>query len=245
MACQDHRTEQPWVEAGAVPSGAGQAVVGVDALGRDPEPLEGGLLGGEVLPVGRAAGVADRDRGHGGRARTLGVPSAAKSSYHVTETGGTVTRAAAPGPGPDRPLAGPLADGAGSRRREAAMTLERRTASLAGRGEEGQARAMARFAVLRPHLEEGVPLARAAGEAGVPPRTAQRWLARYRRDGLAGLARPVRSDAGAHRAPPEPVALVEGSGLKRPPASAPARPPRAPGVAPAGGRRAPPPRTGP
>src|SRR4051812_10238365 len=40
------------------------------------------------------------------------------------------------------------------------MTAERRTASLAGRGGEGQARAMARFAVLRPHLEEGVALAR-------------------------------------------------------------------------------------
>ena len=119
------------------------------------------------------------------------------------------------------------------------MTLERRTASLAGRGEEGQARAMARFAVLRPHLEEGVPLARAAGEAGVPMRTAQRWLARYRRDGLAGLARPVRSDAGAHRAPSELVALVEGSGLKRPRSSAAAVHRRVRDVATARGWRAP------
>ena len=119
------------------------------------------------------------------------------------------------------------------------MTLERRTASLAGRGEEGQARAMARFAVLRPHLEEGVPLARAAGEAGVPLRTAQRWLARYRRDGLAGLARPVRSDAGAHRAPSELVALVEGLGLKRPRSSAAAIHRRVRDVATARGWRAP------
>jgi putative transposase len=37
-----------------------------------------------------------------------------------------------------------------------------------------------RFVMLRPHLDEGVPLARAATEAGVPLRTAQRWLARYR-----------------------------------------------------------------
>ena len=119
------------------------------------------------------------------------------------------------------------------------MTLETRTASLAGRGEEGRARAMARFAVLRPHLEEGVPLARAAGEAGVPPRTAQRWLARYRRDGLAGLARPVRSDAGAHRAPSELVALVEGLGLKRPRSSAAAIHRRVRDVATARGWRAP------
>jgi len=40
--------------------------------------------------------------------------------------------------------------------------------------------AMARFAVLRPHLEDGVPLARAASDAGVAVRTTQQWLARYR-----------------------------------------------------------------
>ena len=78
------------------------------------------------------------------------------------------------------------------------MARERPTASFATLTEEGQAQAMARFAVLRPHLEDGVPLARAADAAGVPLRTAQRWLARYRRDGLAGLARlaaamPVRA----------------------------------------------------
>jgi putative transposase len=100
------------------------------------------------------------------------------------------------------------------------MARERTTASLAALDEEGRARVMARFAVLRPHLEEGVPLTRAAGQAGVSPRTAQRWLARYHRDGLAGLARSVRGDAGAHRAPPELVALIEGLGLKRPRSSA-------------------------
>jgi len=42
--------------------------------------------------------------------------------------------------------------------------------------------------VLRPHLEDGVPLAQVAREAGVPERTAQRRLARYREGGLAGLA---------------------------------------------------------
>ena len=120
------------------------------------------------------------------------------------------------------------------------MALERRTASLARPGRGGaSAQAMARFAVLRPHLEEGVPLARAAGEAGVPLRTAQRWLARYRRDGLAGLARPVRSDAGAHRSPADLVALVEGLGLKRPRSSAAAIHRRVRDVAAAQGWRAP------
>jgi putative transposase len=100
------------------------------------------------------------------------------------------------------------------------MARERTTASLAALGEGGQARAMARFAVLRPHLEDGVPLTRAATEAGVPLRTAQRWLARYRRDGLAGLARHPRSDAGGCRSPADLVALVAGLGLKRPRSSA-------------------------
>ena len=79
---------------------------------------------------------------------------------------------------------------------------------------------MKRFAVLQPHLDEDVPLARAARQAGVPIRTAERWLARYRQRGLAGLARPVRSDAAVHRLPADLVALIEGMGLKKPRASA-------------------------
>jgi putative transposase len=66
---------------------------------------------------------------------------------------------------------------------------------------------MERFAVLQPHLEADVPLARAARHAGVPVRTAERWLARYRQRGLAGLARPVRSDAAVRRLPADLVAL--------------------------------------
>ncbi len=86
--------------------------------------------------------------------------------------------------------------------------------------EDRRREAMARLAVLRPALEEEVPLARAAAEAGVPLRTAQRWLARYRRDGMQALARPVRRDAGRRRLRPELVALVEGLGLQRPRRSA-------------------------
>jgi len=80
--------------------------------------------------------------------------------------------------------------------------------------------AMERFAVLQPHREEDVPLARAARQAGVPVRTAERWLARYRQRGLAGLARPVRRDAAVHRLPAALVALIAGLGLKKPRASA-------------------------
>ncbi|WP_234330431.1 Mu transposase C-terminal domain-containing protein [Streptomyces acidiscabies] len=77
-------------------------------------------------------------------------------------------------------------------------------------------RAMSRFAALRPHLEDGVPLARAAAEAGVACRTAQRWAAAYRDRGLAGLVRARRSDAGHRRVPEELRHLVEGLALRRP-----------------------------
>lgn len=83
-----------------------------------------------------------------------------------------------------------------------------------------QAEAMARFAVLRPHLEDGVPLTRAAAEAEVPIRTVRRWLARYRRDGLVGLTRGTRADRGCRRLPDELVRAVEGMALARPPPSA-------------------------
>jgi putative transposase len=49
--------------------------------------------------------------------------------------------------------------------------------------------AMERFAILRPHLEDGAPLPEVAASAGIPLRTAERWLARYRADGITGLAR--------------------------------------------------------
>ncbi|MBM0236156.1 helix-turn-helix domain-containing protein [Micromonospora sp. ATA32] len=51
---------------------------------------------------------------------------------------------------------------------------------LAELPEAARAQALHRWRVLRPHLEDGVPLPRAAGEAGVVLRTAQRWLTRYR-----------------------------------------------------------------
>jgi putative transposase len=75
---------------------------------------------------------------------------------------------------------------------------------------------MACFEVLRPHLEAGVPLARAARAAGVSQRTARRWLAAYRRDGLVGLARRPRADRGRRRLPSELLLLIEGLALRRP-----------------------------
>ena len=47
-----------------------------------------------------------------------------------------------------------------------------------------RAHAMARFAFLRRHVEDGVPLATLAHQEGVPIRTARRWLSRYRQTAL-------------------------------------------------------------
>jgi putative transposase len=46
--------------------------------------------------------------------------------------------------------------------------------------------AMDRWALLRPHIEDGVALTEIARQDGVPLRTAQRWLAHYREYGLVG-----------------------------------------------------------
>ena len=100
------------------------------------------------------------------------------------------------------------------------MAQEEAAAPCAAQDEQQREQAMARFAMLRPHLEDGVPLTCAANAAGIPVRTAGRWLARYRQSGVTGLARPTRRDAGTHRSPADLVALIEGMALKRPRSSA-------------------------
>ncbi|SQD97377.1 MULTISPECIES: helix-turn-helix domain-containing protein [unclassified Parafrankia] len=91
---------------------------------------------------------------------------------------------------------------------------------LAELPEAARAEALRRWRVLRPYLEDGVPLPRAAGDAGVRLRTAERWLARYRTDGLAGLVRSARSDRGTRRLPNELRLLIEGLALRPPGSSA-------------------------
>jgi putative transposase len=82
--------------------------------------------------------------------------------------------------------------------------------SASGLTEDQRKLAMERFAVLQPHLENDVPLTSAARHGEISIRTAERWLARYRQDGLAGLVRATRSDADAHRLPADLVAVIEG-----------------------------------
>jgi putative transposase len=80
---------------------------------------------------------------------------------------------------------------------------------LAGLTEEQRDEALARWQVLRPHIEDGVPLTRLAGHGGVAARTLQRWAARYRADGLARLpaaSEPTVQPGGLFHGPPRPQA---------------------------------------
>ena len=56
--------------------------------------------------------------------------------------------------------------------------------------------AMERYRMIEPYLEGARTLASIATEADITLRTAQRWVERYRRDGLASLARRERVDEG-------------------------------------------------
>jgi putative transposase len=72
--------------------------------------------------------------------------------------------------------------------------------------------------MLQPCVEHDVPLSHVARHHGIPLRTAQRWLARYRRDGFVGLARRERRDRGhPHGLPPELTQMFEGLALRHPP----------------------------
>jgi putative transposase len=87
--------------------------------------------------------------------------------------------------------------------------------------DEARTRALARFRLLQPCVEDGVPLARLARQQGMALRTAQRWLQRYRQHGLAGLVRQTRADRGHHRRlTPELQQLIEGLALRTPPPTA-------------------------
>ncbi len=89
---------------------------------------------------------------------------------------------------------------------------------LSGLPESVRKLALDRFRLLQPHLEQNQPLRPIAIEAGIPYRTAQRWVTRFQRFGLAGLVRKKRTDAGVRRAVPIKIkAAIEGLALQKPP----------------------------
>lgn len=83
-----------------------------------------------------------------------------------------------------------------------------------------RAQALAHFAQLRPHLEEGVPLTALARQLNVPLRTLQYRLHAYHAYGMVGLCRPRRANPAPRRTAAELVQLIEGLALRNPPPSA-------------------------
>jgi putative transposase len=92
--------------------------------------------------------------------------------------------------------------------------------ALTALNEADRAEAHRRWLILRAHLDDGVALSQVAAETGIRHRTLQRWLARYRNTGLAGLARTPRADRGRSRFPEPLRLLIEGLALRKPAASA-------------------------
>jgi putative transposase len=89
---------------------------------------------------------------------------------------------------------------------------------LASLQESAREIALERFRIIQPCLEEDRSLSVIARKAGIPYRTIHRWLTRYRRFGLAALARKVREDRGKRRAlSPQLLEVAEALALEVPP----------------------------
>lgn len=89
---------------------------------------------------------------------------------------------------------------------------------LAGLPEEARKLALDRFHLLQPHLEHDRPLKAVATAAGIPFRTAQRWVSLYRQFGLSALVRKRRADTGQHcEISARLKEAIEGIALQKPP----------------------------
>lgn len=89
---------------------------------------------------------------------------------------------------------------------------------LAELAEDARNLALDRFRLIQPYLEQNQPLQSVADAAGVPYRTAQRWVAQYRLFGLVALARKRREDRGGRRVVSAKLKeVIEGLALQKPP----------------------------
>jgi putative transposase len=97
----------------------------------------------------------------------------------------------------------------------------RRSLHLTDLSEVSRDLAHERYQLLRPALEEGVRVTDLAHARGLPLRSVQRWVARYRQKGLVGLVRSPRADRDRHRRlSAEGQRLIEGLALRKPPPTA-------------------------
>src|SRR6266568_1629789 len=95
--------------------------------------------------------------------------------------------------------------------------MAQHTEQLTGLTETQRSEALKRFYIIRPFLEESIPLTRIADGQKLKVRTLRRWVQRYRSGGLAGLVRPMRKDQGQRRAVNTQLQqLIEGLALQKP-----------------------------
>lgn len=74
-----------------------------------------------------------------------------------------------------------------------------------------------RYHKILPHLTQGIPVARLAHDEDIPVRTMWRWVNKFQRSGLSGLARKPRVDCGFRRRVPRAMqSLIEGLLLEKP-----------------------------
>ncbi|HEY6410232.1 MAG TPA: helix-turn-helix domain-containing protein [Ktedonobacteraceae bacterium] len=92
--------------------------------------------------------------------------------------------------------------------------MTEQTSPLTALSEAKRTQAYARFAFLRPALEEGVSQAQIVRTHQMALSTVQRWIKRYREQRLARLAHAARSDRGKRRGLAlDVVKLIEGLAL--------------------------------
>jgi putative transposase len=89
--------------------------------------------------------------------------------------------------------------------------------SLVTLTEAQRAQALEHFRLIRPFLEDGVPLTDIAAFHQLSLRTLRRWVQQYRAHGLAGLIRAARKDQGQRRSlTPQLQHIIEGLALQKP-----------------------------
>jgi putative transposase len=99
----------------------------------------------------------------------------------------------------------------------AAVSETRDAAVLSAYSDLTRAQALERFKIIRPSLEEGIPLPTLAHQHDVSMRTLQRWVQQYQQGGLVGLCRKPRTDRGTHRVfSPDLVEAIEALALQTP-----------------------------
>lgn len=76
--------------------------------------------------------------------------------------------------------------------------------------------ALARWRILRLHIEDAIPLTTLARGTGVGLRTLHRWKKNYLAGGIDSLRPVTRTDQGQRRTSPELVSFIEGLALTRP-----------------------------